>query len=66
MPEPPAYLPCADTRRHDVCLWGDAHGVGGSVSYTGGSGYDSGVPEVQRCGQAVVQLDPYSWLPVRA
>ncbi|CAK0896308.1 unnamed protein product [Prorocentrum cordatum] len=43
----------------------DYAGVRGPVSYTDGSGYDSGVPEVRRCGQAVVQLDPYSWLPVR-
>eukprot|EP00959_Pyramimonas_sp_CCMP1952_P419128 8779485-Pyramimonas_sp.AAC.1 len=66
MPEPPAYLPRADARRHDVCLWGDAHGVWGLVSYTDGSGCDSGVPEVRRCGQAFVQFDLYSWPPVRA
>eukprot|EP00959_Pyramimonas_sp_CCMP1952_P458317 9476424-Pyramimonas_sp.AAC.1 len=65
MPEPPAYLPRADARRHDVCLWGDARGTWGPVSYADGSGYDSGVPEVRRCGQSVVQLDPYSWLPIR-
>ena len=65
-PEPPLGLPPLSTISREVLRWGDHGGQWGPVSYTDGSGYESSLPEVRRCGQAVVQLDDRSWLPVRA
>eukprot|EP00959_Pyramimonas_sp_CCMP1952_P069631 1453548-Pyramimonas_sp.AAC.1 len=51
-PEPPAYLPSMGTVGNEVLHWGDAQGTWGPTSYTDGSGYDSNMPEIRRCGQA--------------
>ena len=65
-PEPPAGLPSLDSIGSGVYHWGDTTGSWGPTSYTDGSGFDSSLPDIRRCGQAVVQLDPYSWMPIRA
>ena len=45
--------------------WGATHTGWGSVVYGDGSGFDGDLPELLRCGWAVVQLDANLW-PVRA
>ena len=66
VPEPPVGMPHVSDVGKEVYSWGDAHGEWGPKSYTDGSGYASSVPELRRCGSSVVQLDPGTWLPIRA